>query len=174
MPKIIENIREKLLSEAREQLFSKGYSAVTVRSVAKACGVGVGTLYNYFPSKEILVASFMLEDWKVFMGKAGEEVKALTSASDVFRCVYLGLRAFTEKYERLFSDTAANRDRGTVGDNHRLLRSQISALILPVCEKSGAENVPFLTDFVSEALITWTVEGRSFEEIDSMLCKLFN
>ena len=63
MPKIIENIREKLLEEAKRQVMEQGYSAMTIRSVASACGVGVGTVYNYFSSKDMLVASFMLEDW---------------------------------------------------------------------------------------------------------------
>ena len=53
MPKIIENIREKLLEEAKRQVMEQGYSAMTIRSVASACGVGVGTVYNYFSSKDI-------------------------------------------------------------------------------------------------------------------------
>ena len=63
MPKIIENLPEKLAEEARRQITESGYSAMTIRSVAKACGVGVGTVYNYYPSKDALVAQFMLEDW---------------------------------------------------------------------------------------------------------------
>ena len=46
MPKIIDNVRKKLLDEARKQILKKGYSAVTVRSVASACNIGVGTVYN--------------------------------------------------------------------------------------------------------------------------------
>ena len=64
MPKIIENLESKLIQEARRQIAEIGYSAMTIRSVAKACGVGVGTVYNYFPSKEALVATHLLEDWK--------------------------------------------------------------------------------------------------------------
>ena len=52
MPKIIENLREKLVREAQYQVEERGYSALTIRSVANACGVGVGTVYNYFASKD--------------------------------------------------------------------------------------------------------------------------
>ena len=51
MPKIIENVREQLLGEAKRQIAKKGYGKTTIRSVASACGFGVGTVYNYFKSK---------------------------------------------------------------------------------------------------------------------------
>ena len=60
MPKIIENLRDQLLQEARKQIAERGYTGTTIRSVAGACGVGVGTVYNYFSSKEMLIASFMM------------------------------------------------------------------------------------------------------------------
>ncbi len=50
MPKIIENLQSKLIEEAKKQIEEAGYGAMTIRSVAKACGVGVGTVYNYFSS----------------------------------------------------------------------------------------------------------------------------
>ena len=34
-----------------------------MREAARRCGVAVGTLYNYFPSKDALAAAVMLEDW---------------------------------------------------------------------------------------------------------------
>ena len=46
MPKIIENLRERLLVEARLQVNQLGYGQITVRGIASACGVGVGTVYN--------------------------------------------------------------------------------------------------------------------------------
>ena len=64
MPKIIENLRDQLLQEARKQIAERGYTGTTIRSVAGACGVGVGTVYNYFSSKEMLIAAFMMEDWQ--------------------------------------------------------------------------------------------------------------
>ena len=64
MPKIIENLETKLIEEAKKQIEEAGYGAMTIRSVAKACGVGVGTVYNYFPSKEALIAKHLLDDWK--------------------------------------------------------------------------------------------------------------
>ena len=62
MPKIIENLRERLLAEARLQVNQLGYGQITVRGTASACGVGGGTVYNSFPSKEHLLAAYRMED----------------------------------------------------------------------------------------------------------------
>ena len=62
MPKIIENAWGLILDEAKKQIREQGYAATTVRSVAAKCKVAIGTVYNYFPSKEILISSFMADD----------------------------------------------------------------------------------------------------------------
>ena len=63
MPKIIDGLQMQILKEAKPQAFKNGYSKMTIRSVAKACDIAVGTIYNYYPSKEFLMASFILLDW---------------------------------------------------------------------------------------------------------------
>ena len=63
MPKIIENLRVRLMEEAKRQIAESGYAFMTMRSVAKGCGVGIGTVYNYFASKNALLAAYLLEDW---------------------------------------------------------------------------------------------------------------
>ena len=48
---------EEILAAARALLLEKGTGALTMRSVAAACGVAVGSIYNYFPSKGALVGT---------------------------------------------------------------------------------------------------------------------
>ena len=46
--------RERIVAEARE-LFSAEDAKVSLEAIARAAGVGIGTLYRHFPSKETLV-----------------------------------------------------------------------------------------------------------------------
>ena len=64
MPRIIENLESKLIAEAHRQVEQSGYGAFTIRSVATACGVDIGTVYNYFPSKDDLLAAHLPDDWQ--------------------------------------------------------------------------------------------------------------
>ena len=53
--------RERLIAEALA-LFSSGADAVTLESIAKAAGVGIGTLYRHFPTREALIeAAYRVE-----------------------------------------------------------------------------------------------------------------
>ncbi|MBQ7343764.1 MAG: TetR/AcrR family transcriptional regulator [Clostridia bacterium] len=167
MPKIIENVKEQLLAEAARQIRELGYSKTTIRSVAGACGVGVGTVYNYFPSKDMLIASFMLEDWQRALAKMRSVDGG--KAEEIFLAVYDSLRGFITSYKTLFSDPEAAKSFGaTHTDYHRILRRQIADIVLPVLSKT-AENGEFAAEFIAESLLTWTMEGKAFGDIYSIL-----
>ncbi len=55
--------KQEILKKSRELLQQQGWSAVTIRSVAAACRVSVGSLYNYFDSKEALMAATVESIW---------------------------------------------------------------------------------------------------------------
>lgn len=40
--------KEKILQVSRALIQAQGWSAINIRSVARACGVSVGSIYNYF------------------------------------------------------------------------------------------------------------------------------
>ena len=47
--------REQILGAAKEIAALEGVAQISIRGVAKACGVSVGSIYNYFPTKSELV-----------------------------------------------------------------------------------------------------------------------
>lgn len=168
MPKIIENLRAQLLGEARRQIDSQGYAGTTIRSVASACHVGTGTVYNYFPSKEMLVAAFVYEDWKVHL--AAMAALPADQPEVLLRGIYDRLRSFAGSHSQLFSDAAAARSSAEgFAQRHRLLRKQLAAFIAPICR---GENAAFTADFAAEALISWGMEDTPFDVLYPMICRI--
>ena len=171
MPKIIENVREQLLSEARRQIAERGYANTTMRSVARECGLAVGTVYNYFSSKDMLIATFMAEEWKSCLDEISESV--IDDPKALLLSVYNVISSFSKKHSALFLDPEAEKVFATVGTmRHRQLRSQLAAVILPICKKSCPENSAFAAEFIIESILTWTHDGVEFDEIYWILEKI--
>ena len=167
MPKIIENLRENLVLEAKRQVQEQGYAALTIRSVATACGVGVGTVYNYFDSKDALVAAFMLEDWQACIAQVERTAWTIRQPEPVLRSIYDQLHHYMEQHQPVFADSSALANfSGSPSPYHSLLRHQLAQPLLAFC------NTEFTAEFIAEALLTWTVAGRSFEEIYEIIQKI--
>ena len=168
MPKIIENLEQNLIEEAQKQVVRSGYGSLTIRSVAKACGVGIGTVYNYFQSKDDLLAAFLLRDWQNCMSAIVAASEQSASPEPVVRCMYDQLLSYAKRHQAIFRDeTAASNFAGAFSRYHGLLRSQLAAPIRKYCVSD------FLAEFVAESLLTWSMSGKSFDEIYEILRKLF-
>lgn len=55
-------LKEKILTAAREIFLSQGYEETTIGQIAEKAGVGLGTAYNYFKSKEEIFLLAMAEE----------------------------------------------------------------------------------------------------------------
>ena len=64
--------KEEILKTSRELIRQQGWSAVNIRSVAAACGVSVGSIYNYFDSKSELVGAAVESVWYEIFHRTGD------------------------------------------------------------------------------------------------------
>lgn len=55
--------KEDILRTSRKLIQKQGWSAINIRSVAAACEVSVGSIYNYFDSKAALVNATVESVW---------------------------------------------------------------------------------------------------------------
>lgn len=168
MPKIIDNPEKRLIEEAKKQIRESGYGATTIRSVAKATGIGVGTVYNYFPSKDALIATYMLEDWNQCI-TAIEAVSTYSSTPEnVVHCICDQLIDFSKRHEPLFRDEAAAAAFASVfARYHSRLRTQLAHSLRKFCDSD------FSAEFIAEALLTWVMAGKTFDDLYGMIGKLF-
>ena len=60
-----EDIRGRILTDARQQFEREGYSKTSMRELAELSSVGVGNIYNYLPNNEEL-----FREGKVYFARA--------------------------------------------------------------------------------------------------------
>ena len=167
MPKIIMNLESRLMEEASKQVRENGYCNTTIRSVANACGVGVGTVYNYFESKESLLSRYLVADWT----ESITAINAVSTYSDspmpVLRCIYDQLQVYTERHHVLFQDPDAAASFSNSFNRHRkIVREQLSAPLRKFCEDD------FTAEFIAENMLIWTSSHKDFDELYRLIAKL--
>ena len=64
-----ENIRSRILEEARLLFFEKGYDNASIRSIAERIEYSVGTIYLHFKDKDSIFHALQLEGFTMLMDK---------------------------------------------------------------------------------------------------------
>jgi AcrR family transcriptional regulator len=108
MPVAIEGGSQVILQAAKEQLMQEGYRGFSIRKVARQCGLAVGTIYNYFPSKKDLVVTLMIDYWEDAFAAL---TRAFETEHDIYgrlRQVYLKLKRFIEIFQESWADAEVN------------------------------------------------------------------
>lgn len=118
--------RERILEAARRLLAEKGYEATTTRDIADAAGIAGGTLFNYFATKDAIIACLAgdaVADASAEADSCGE-----TLEEDLFALVALGLRKLKPLRKHLPA----------------LLETTLSPLAVAVSDDSSALRVSHL------------------------------
>lgn len=112
MPKIIENLREKLVEEGRSLLLEKSYGGFNLREIARTCGIGLGTFYNYFRNKEELAIEIFRQDWENTLSLVEELKESDESVRSKLFCLYRSLEGFIGTYMSIFHEMAVEKGTG--------------------------------------------------------------
>lgn len=171
MPKIIENLRHSILQTGKQLLLQNGYEQMTLRRVAHACGIAAGTIYNYFPSKEMLAATIMLEDWQRLLGDAETAVECVSSPLAGLEAVFAAVRAYAEIYRGVWDGYSGAMLIS--GQRHGLLIGQLAALVRRVLERFALSLSPDPSVFLAEILLHAGVQQDvRFDSLSPFLQKL--
>ena len=113
--------KEDILKNSRELIREKGWAAVSIRSVASACGVSVGSIYNYYDSKAELISATVESVWcEIFHRPQDEAV-----FQDVQTCVkwmYERMAYGCEQYPGFFTHHALGFVRQDTANGKQQMR----------------------------------------------------
>ena len=93
--------KANILKTSRELIQQNGWAGVNIRSVAAACGVSVGCIYNYFASKTELLSATVESIWSDIFHHPEDEVVLQDTLS--FRWMYQQLEDGCQRYPGFFT-----------------------------------------------------------------------
>jgi AcrR family transcriptional regulator len=172
MAKQIPNAKKKIFTVAKKHLFEKGYVGLTLRQVATQSGMAVGTIYNYFPSKDILVASIMAEDWLASLKAMKKACTTASSAEQGVRTIYDAIEEYTKKYQPIWKEYKGMPSG--FGQRHLMLRNQLSDLLAELLEDLGHKEDATLCPLLAETVLACAMhKDIPYSMLSDMIARLF-
>jgi AcrR family transcriptional regulator len=86
--------REAILGAALDLFVERGFWGTAVPEIAERAGVGAGTIYRYFESKEALVNAIYRQEKMRFSAAVLESFPATTNTREQFRTIWMRMAAF--------------------------------------------------------------------------------
>ena len=122
MPKIINNLREKLMVKGREILIFKGYNSLNIRDLVKECDIAIGTFYNYYKNKDEIVNAIIKADWEKIIASTAAKMKNQDlNFKEKMYIMYDGVNEFLKNYLDTFMVMISNGAREHRYRNDKIL-----------------------------------------------------
>ena len=167
MAKIIDNLYFNIQEVGKKILLEDGYKKMTLRLVANKCNIATGTVYNYFKSKDQLVATIMFKDWKNMIDVTVPKLLNVDSSIDGLKLVFKMIKDYTAIYQKAWLDYGGS----LIGqdERHNILIKQLNDLIRPLFRDDDSIN------FISEVLLYSAIRNDvSFDDIRPFILKIIN
>ena len=153
--------RQRLLAAAKDLFGAQGIDATSMQEIARAAGVGQGTLYRHFADKGDICHALIKDDLAAFQERVGRLISAGAHSSPLARLDLLITERIrlTESHLPLLAviDDVATGPRRTKpfrGPFHTWLREQIVALLGEAMERGEVAELD--VEFTAEVILAAT------------------
>lgn len=180
MPKILNNVREDILKVARDTLVTSGYAKISMREIASVCGIGTGTLYNYFKSKQEIIACILSSDWDMMIRRMENSNKINQEPIKKLEFIFTELAFFMNHTHNIWNENLIDEldmsELCTVKERKKTLNIQLSNIISGALKSNIAyENQDFLCELLAGLFLSFANEPDvCFEKIKPYIIKLLN
>lgn len=166
-----ELIYEEVLGMLNDRV---DYKSITLSEVAKRCGMGKSTIYEYFVSKDEMVFNsiiFYLNRMIKFFANGFKVTTFRTSLKTFIKAIIITMKAnfwmvmpwtFLDNYAPFLTE----EDADTITEMLYKSKEVIMALFTHICEKGEEEGTLFKIDDISIGFAYNGIIGTLTEEVD--------
>lgn len=147
--------RQAAILKAALQLFAeRGYHGTAVPEVASLAGVGTGTIYRYFDSKEVLVNAVFQRAKRLLRDQLMQDIDLTLAPREAFRALWQSLTRFARTWPLEFRFLELQDHVPYLDTASRNVELEVLAPIWAYCVSARRDGVA--RDMPAEALMAMT------------------
>jgi TetR/AcrR family transcriptional regulator, repressor of fatR-cypB operon len=132
--------REPIVTAALELFVERGFFGTAVPEIADRAGVGAGTIYRYFDSKEALVNAIYREQKLLFGKVALDNFPSTASTREQFRVLWTRMARFAVEHPSSFVFLELHHHARYLDAASRAVEQRMTALFTDVVTSAQARN----------------------------------
>ncbi|MEZ4403073.1 MAG: TetR/AcrR family transcriptional regulator [Kofleriaceae bacterium] len=117
--------REAILDAALELFVERGFHGTAVPEIAARAGVGAGTIYRHFVSKEAVVNELYRRHKQLLTGRVLRDFPVDAPAREQFRALWLRMAAYVAAEPRGFAFLELHNHASYLDDDSRAIEARI-------------------------------------------------
>jgi len=132
--------REAILDAALELFVERGFFGTAVPEIADRAGVGAGTIYRYFDSKEALVNAIYRQQKLHFAKVVLDGFPATAATREQFRTLWMRMAKFATEHENAFVFLELHHHARYLDAESRAVEQRMTELFTSVVTSAQARH----------------------------------
>ena len=133
-----KDLSAAILDAALELFAERGFHGTAMPAVADKAGVGTGTLYRHFASKEALVNA-LFQKWKLALGISLSQVRTDLPVRQQFHRLWVNFVQFCRIHPRAFAFLELHHHASYLDQDSREVEDSVLAPLVAVVHKAQQE-----------------------------------
>lgn len=132
--------REAILEAALDLFVERGFYGTAVPEIADRAGVGAGTIYRYFESKEALVNAIYRQEKTKFANVVVGDFPTGLATRELFRTMFMKMAVFTTAHPKSFVFMELHHHAPYLDAESRALEERMSAMFAQIIVAAQGRN----------------------------------
>ena len=179
MPKTLPHVKEDILKCTREMIRERGAGAISMREIAKTCGIATGTFYNYFNSKQDILLSLMESDWQKMSARIQNRLNDHAEPLESLEFIFMELKRMMHDVHTIWAEGFSESFSGAMTAMHKMkqrMRDEYTGYIKSCISGHFPEDkIDFAADFITRTFFTYAYdENVEFSSLGYLIQKLLD
>lgn len=181
MPKVLTNVKEDICRVTRQILNEDGYEQLSTRGISTRCGIALGTIYNYYKTKDEIIEEIVMSDWELTNRRMDHLLNSEADSFTKLEGIFNLLRDFVYDFHGLWIDMVMTNKKpaetGSIKCRRHDYRSQLKDKIARATAtfplRMKEKDIDFMNDLLARSFLSYCQDkDASFDDFKAFLISM--